>query len=242
MKKIYLLLAICLMASAAMTAQTVDITFRITLKGTGKKLNANGIRITGALGSPTQTNWDPPSAKVLTIGTPVSDSIYSATVKVTRPADGKLEYKFINGETWGNGTTDPTEDERGIPSACAINGDGSNRLYTIAAGATSVVLPVYRFNTCTTVVAAGTNEIASAKNVSFSPNPMSDRAILTFENVTNEMHSVVIVNALGQVVKNYAASQNNQFAIEKGNLSAGMYFAQLRNAQGESMNTKFIVE
>ena len=69
MKKLYIVLALALFTAAAVEAQ-VSITFRVTLKGTGKKLHPDSLRVTGALGAATtgQTDWDPPTAKKNEIG------------------------------------------------------------------------------------------------------------------------------------------------------------------------------
>ena len=68
---------------------------------------------------------------------PNIDLIYTGTI--TLPA-GSYEYKFINGNQWGQ--------DEGVPGACAING---NRGMTITANTT---LPVVCFGGCSPCVAA----------------------------------------------------------------------------------------
>lgn len=241
MKKLYILALVFACFVSQATAQTVNVTFRVTLKGTGKKLSADGLRVTGALGVAGTADWSPGvAAKMLPVGA-VADSIYAITLAVTRPATGVIEYKFINGNNWGDGAGGTTEDERGLAGLpCATA--GGNRTYTIAAGATTVLLPTYRFNTCTTVFQASVNELTSAKNVAVSPNPMTAKAILTFDNVTNDAHSLELLNLMGQVVGSYAATRGSQFDIERGSMTSGIYFARLNNSKGESKMVKFSID
>jgi hypothetical protein len=103
-------------------------------------------------------------------------------------------------------------------------------------------LPNYRFNTCTSVVIAGVREMASASNLTVSPNPTSDVAFLNFNNPNAEAHTLEVLSVTGQVVRSYSANKGNQFAIEKGNMNAGLYFARLTNTRGENATVKFVVE
>ncbi len=238
MKKLYILLAFVMFTTAAVEAQ-VKVTFRVTLKGTGRRLNADSLRVAGMLGATEQADWTPAvSLKMKPTGTP-SDSIFAITLTVTRPATGPLEYKFLNGGTWGNGTTDPTEDERGLGGlACA--GSNGNRNYTIPTGNGPFTIPVYKFNTCDIVIATGTNELSTAANMDVFPNPADANTTLTFDNPSNAAHSLEILNITGQVVRTYAAQSGTQFTIERGNISAGIYFARVKNAIGESKTTRFV--
>ena len=241
MKKLYIIaLAFACFATAA-TAQTVNVTFRVTLKGTNRALSADGLRVTGMLGAASQADWSPGVAAKMTPVGAVSDSIYAITLALTRAATGVIEYKFLNGNNWGDGAGGTTEDERGLTGLACAAANG-NRTYTIAAGATAVTLPAYKFNTCTVVFQTGVNELTSAKNIAVSPNPMTAKAVLSFDNLTNDAHSLEILNLMGQVVRSYAASSNNQFDIERSTLASGIYFARLSNAKGESHTVKFSMD
>ena len=242
MKKLYFILAFALFAMTVAEAQ-VSITFRVTLKGTGKKLHADSLRVTGALGATTtgQTDWDPPSAKKMKLVGSVADSIYAVTLNVTRPANNIIEYKFVNGGAWGDGAGGISEDERALGTAGACAVAGGNRTFTIPAANTAIILPAYRFNTCTVVFQAGVNELSSVRNVDIYPNPMTASAVLTFENPNNDAHALEIVNITGQTVRTYAPERNTQFEIERGNLPSGMYFARMKNAIGESKTLRFIM-
>jgi hypothetical protein len=242
MKKLYIILALAIFASAAVQAQ-VNITFRVTLKGTGKKLHPDSLRTTGALGATGQTNWDPPTAKKMTLVGSVADSIYAVTLSVTRPADNIIQYKHVNGGAWGDGAGGISEDERGLGTAgaCADAASG-NRIYTIPATGTSFILPAYRFATCTVVFQTGVNELSTAANMDIYPNPATSRTTLTFDSKDNAAHSLEVLNVTGQTVRTYAPQTGTQFEIERGNLPAGMYFARVKNTLGESRTVRFIME
>lgn len=237
MKKLYFILALAMFTSVALEAQ-VSITFRVTLKGTGKKLHPDSLRATGALGATGQTNWDPPSAKKMKLVGSVADSIYAVTLDVTRPADNIINYKFVNGGAWGDGAGGISEDERGLNGlACATaNGD---RTYTIPAANTAIILPAYRFATCTVVFQTGVNELSTAANMDIYPNPATAKTTLAFDAANNATHSLEILNLTGQVVRAYKAQSTPQFDIERGNLPSGMYFARVKNALGESRTVRF---
>jgi hypothetical protein len=241
MKKLYFILAFALFTSAAVEAQ-VNITFRVTLKGTGKKLHPDSLRTTGALGATGQTDWDPPTAKKMTLVGSVADSIYAVTLTVTRPANNIIQYKHVNGGAWGDGAGGISEDERGLGTAgaCADAASG-NRIFTIPAANTAIILPAYRFATCTVVFQTGVNELSTAANMDVYPNPATAKTTVTFDNANGTSHSLEVLNVTGQVVRTYAPQGGNQFDIERGSMPVGMYFARLKNAIGESRTMRFIM-
>ncbi len=236
MKKLYIILALAIFTSVLAQAQSV--TFRVTLKGTGRALSADGLRVTGALGATEQANWDPAVAKKMTAVGTVSDSIYAVTLTVTRPTDSKLAYKFINGAAWGAAA--PSEDERGVPADCAVAAN-DNRVYTMPTGTGPFIIPAYKFNTCTVVYQTGVNELSTAANMDIYPNPATAKTTLTFDNNNNASHALELLNVTGQIVRTYAPQSGNQFDIERGSLPAGMYFARMKNTLGESRTIRFIL-
>jgi Secretion system C-terminal sorting domain len=241
MKKLYILFAFVLFSTVVAEAQ-VDVTFRVTVKGTGKKLSADGIRVTGALGATTQTNWDPPTAKNMTLVGAVADSVYAITLKVTRPADGIILYKFINGSTWGDGANGTTEDERALKGNACADADG-NRTYTIAAGSTAITLPVYRFNTCTIVTLAATQDLRSEMSVKTSPNPFSDVSYISFDNASGKNFSLSISDVTGRVVRTVNNITTNSVEIKRENLATGVYYAVLRDVtSGKFLTEKLVVQ
>jgi Secretion system C-terminal sorting domain len=248
MKKFYIVLGMMLAGAGVAQAQdSVSVKFRVTLKGTNKVKHAAGLRVTGGLGAATQADWNPGAAKVMVLDSPVSDSIYTVTIKVPRratPAD-TFEFKYINGDNWGDGAAAGSpEDERGVTVPCIKAGNQfGNRIFKqVAAPATSMILPCYRFNTCTPYYATNTAELNSVDFLAVAPNPMTDGARVFFTNPTNELHALDVVNNTGQVVRSYGFTTNTEFMVDRGTLAAGLYFARLRNQEGQSLSIKFVIE
>jgi hypothetical protein len=248
MKKFYIVLGMMLAGAGAMQAQdSVSVKFRVTLKGTTKVKHAAGLRVTGALGASTQADWNPGAAKVMVLDSPISDSIYTVTIKVPRRAspNDTFEYKYVNGDNWGDGAGGGPEDERGVAVPCkkASADPFGNRIFkVVAAPATSMILACYRFNTCTPYYATGTAELNSVDFLAVAPNPMTDGARVFFTNPTNELHALDVVNNTGQVVRSYGFTTNTEFMVDRGSLAAGLYFARLRNQEGQSLSIKFVIE
>lgn len=246
MKKLYILFAFALLATTTIEAQTISVTYRVTLKGTGKRLHPDSLRVTGNFGANEQSNWSPSTAKkMVRAANFATDSIYTITLtyanRSTMGTDTAFFYKFINGADWGDGANGGSEDERGLTATCA-KAAGSDRVWKMPATGTSFILPAYRFNTCTVVFATSSNEVSTVRYAEIVPNPMTDVATLVFENPTNEMHSVEIVSLTGQVVRTIPATNAENIAIERNDLSAGMYFARIRNTKGESQTMKFTIQ
>ncbi len=74
------------------------------------------------------------------------------------------------------------------------------------------------------------------------PNPFSETAILVFKNENHSATRLEIRNALGQLMRSDKTS-GDQFIIRKNNLTSGVYFYRLLNADGsENSAGKFIVK
>ncbi len=123
MKKIYTLALAMLMSGGIAWAQS-SVTFQVDM--TGQTVNANGVHIAGdfqqAAGA--TGNWDPAATALSQVGT---SNIYAVTVNIP---NGKYEYKFINGNAWG--------DDEGVPAASQVSagiglgGGNSNRWVQVA--------------------------------------------------------------------------------------------------------------
>ena len=97
---------------------------------TGQTVSTNGVHIAGdfQMAAGAAGNWDPAATGLSQVGT---SNIYSVTVNIP---DGKYEYKFINGNAWG--------DDEGVPAAAQVSagiglGSGnSNRWVQVDGGDT----------------------------------------------------------------------------------------------------------
>lgn len=122
MKSRSLIFIVLIMLMAGLAANAVEVTFRVDMSQ--QTVPPEGVHIAGSF-----QGWDP-GATMMTLAT---NNIYEYTTDFT--AGESLEYKFINGDEWG-------EDE-GVPPACAQN---NNRYLTVPVNDT--VLPAVCFASC----------------------------------------------------------------------------------------------
>ena len=123
MKKLYALAAALFIGGAAFAQH--NVTLQVDLGSTAA--SSNGVHVAGSFQS-----WSPSTTAMTQVGT---SSIYSVTVSMNA---GDYEYKFLNGNAWG--------DDEGVPSESQVNAlDGSgnnNRWVSISSDTT---LPAVMF-------------------------------------------------------------------------------------------------
>lgn len=83
--------------------------------------------------------------------------------------------------------------------------------------------------TCITVV--NTPEPVGPFLVKVYPNPFSESTTLEFEMATRKTYELDLVDVTGHVVRSYGRLRQGRIAIEKGNLSEGLYFYRLRGGE-----------
>jgi len=110
-----------------MQAQTVDVTFRVDMQD--QTVSPLGVHMAGSFAAPLPT-WNPAG---ISLTAPAIGFVYDTTIEMS--VGYYLEYKFINGNAWGQ--------DEGVPGACAQNG---NRYLTVPANDT--VLDVVCFGSC----------------------------------------------------------------------------------------------
>jgi hypothetical protein len=105
MKKTSLFTAFLIMLASF--SQAIDVTFRVDMSL--QTVPPEGVHLAGSF-----QGWDPSATLMTTAG----GNIYDITLTFT---EGEyLEYKFVNGDAWG--------EEESVPAACAANG---NRFLTV---------------------------------------------------------------------------------------------------------------
>lgn len=107
MKKIYTSLLALFIAGAAM-AQNYNVTLQVDLGSATP--NANGVHVAGSFQNPA---WTPGATSLTQVGT---SSVYAVTLQI--PA-GNYEYKFLNGNAWG--------DDESAPNECNVGNGNPNR-------------------------------------------------------------------------------------------------------------------
>jgi len=130
MKKVLLFTFVLLLTGSWMLSYgQVDVTFRVDMAE--QLVNPAGVSVAGnfqvAAGYP--SDWTPGATVLTQVGV---TSVYAITV--TLPA-GTYEFKYINGDSWGQ--------DEGVPAGCAV---GGNR--QVIVGNDAVILDAVCFGSC----------------------------------------------------------------------------------------------
>jgi hypothetical protein len=191
-------------------ACTVDVTLQVNMawEVANNAISADGIHVAGDF-----QGWNP-GATAMTDAN--NDGIYEVTINV--PANSSIQYKFINGNAWG-------QDEP-VPGACAVTGT-TNRGATFAYG-DSTMAPVC-FGKCTDCMASLDETL---QNVSLFPNPTRGQFNLARMDAASEVE-VSVLDLQGKVLT--VATWNagaESLGIDLGNFANGVYMVRLTSEEG----------
>jgi 1,4-alpha-glucan branching enzyme len=118
------LILLSLLLNGLFSWAQVNVTFTVDMSL--QTVNPAGVHVAGNF-----QGWNPAGTPLTNMGA----NLWSVTVSVA--ANSTLEYKFINGNAWGN--------DEGIPNECNVFG---NRSYTV--GLSDVSIPTVCFASCST--------------------------------------------------------------------------------------------
>ena len=83
--------------------------------------------------------------------------------------------------------------------------------------------------------------ISSANSISVHPNPFSESASMQF-NPNFKNGKINITDARGNIVKTITNLESGSIEIEKNNLSKGIYFVNLMDANQQVQTKKIVIE
>jgi hypothetical protein len=161
-------------ASCGICAGVYSVTFRVDMNE--ETVSPNGVHIAGSF-----QNWDP-GATAMSDGN--GDGVYEVTVDLN--GNNIYQYKFINGNAWG--------DDESVPSACALD---NNRFLDLGIG--TVVTDPFGFGSCEQCLVS-TIDLALDKSLFVSPNPSRGLVHLNFNYEGQGTVHVKCFNVLSQVV------------------------------------------
>ena len=130
----------------------------------------------------------------------------------------------------------------GVPPSSGTNPDADNlgnpndMVY--------VKIPTGDFNPCFVGVKNLTNTISSA-NLNFYPNPASTSATIDVALTETAKLDIAILNTVGQIIYSTSVNGNigsNKVDVNLNNLSAGLYFYQVKIGNSKAITKKFAVE
>jgi hypothetical protein len=163
-------------------------------------------------------NWNPATTSLYSFG----DSVFEI---INYLAVGSYQYKFINGNAWGQ--------DESIPSACNV---GGNRGIVVSK---DTVLSAFCFGSCTICNPASISKAFLSQNFSLYPNPATDFAIVQFNSSTSVKY-LVLTDIGGRVLRSYKGS--NSLTIETQSLESGIYFLNVVEKNRVSGSKKLIVQ
>lgn len=183
---------------------------------TNESLSPNGIHVAGSYQS-----WDPTQGAMYHFDE-ADAGVYEVIEYATA---GNYQYKFYNGNTLATAET--------VPGACATTGNRSLAL------SSDTLLNTVCFSSCGICV-VGINEISKNTPLKIYPNPASDITTIEFKN--SEKKSVVITDVNGKIIQSIELNNANSLQVEKGSLSSGTYFVNVRYADNTISKSKLIFQ
>jgi hypothetical protein len=91
-------------------------------------------------------------------------------------------------------------------------------------------------------LSTGTKDIQLQHSFKVAPNPFSNRTFLEFDNPQNQTFSLVITNMSGQIVRRMSNITGERVLVEREDMPAGMFVANLIDEEGNFAITKLIVK
>ena len=91
-------------------------------------------------------------------------------------------------------------------------------------------------------LSTSTLDFALQHSFKAAPNPFGDRTYLEFSNPNNSTFQLVISNLGGQVMRTMSGVTGERVLVERNDLPAGMYFANLIDDNGHFATTKLVVK
>jgi hypothetical protein len=192
------------------TACDVDVTLQVNMawEVANNAISADGIHVAGDF-----QGWNPATTPMTDTN---SDGIYEVTVSV--PANSSIQYKFINGNAWG-------QDEP-VPSACAVTGT-TNRGATFAYG-DSTMAPLC-FGKCTDCMVSLDETL---QNVSLFPNPTRGQFNLARMDAATEVE-VSVLDLQGKVLTVAKWNEGvDALSIDLSSFANGVYMVRMTSEEG----------
>ena len=207
--------------STGATTQSIDVTATATNVNV-VTTNANACNGVGASAPITVTfNATPTAAGTMTL--------VGNVATFTNTSTGATSYSWDFGDFTNSSATAPAH-------AYAVN------------GAYTVVLTAINGNcTDTTIflvdVTVGINEVATSSNLTIFPNPANETVNVSFEQNTNDLIQIELIDATGRVIAQESSLEigTNNVSFEVTTLSSGFYTVRLTNANG-SENQKLMIQ
>ncbi len=209
---------------------TLEVDFTNEINA-GATISAEGVHLAGNLQSEAgfPNDWDPASTEL----TLVSGNVYGVTLQIP---DGTYEYKFINGNAWGD--CDVAQECLTVGDPCGP-GNNDNRQIVVAGD----VVERYCYDECVQCDEVGTNNPDFDAAFSIMPNPAGNRASIVYNLQMTSNIAMKITNSVGQLVYQSTLSnvQNGVYNLNLDSFASGVYFVYLSDGD-HFASRKLVVE
>lgn len=88
---------------------------------------------------------------------------------------------------------------------------------------------------------SSTTDVELTNSLTVTPNPFSEKTVISFTNANNQAYDITVTSITGQVVRQFQNVTGNAVELERGNLQAGMYFVTFQAQNGKIATTKVVV-
>lgn len=207
--------------STGATTQSIDVTATATNVNV-VTTNANACNGVGASAPITVTfNATPTAAGTMTLTGNVAT--------FTNTSTGATSYSWDFGDFTNSSATAPAH-------AYAVNGTYTVVLTAINGNCTDTTIFLVD-------VTVGLNEVASSSNLTIFPNPANETVNVSFEQNTNDLIQIELIDATGRVIAQNQSIEigTNNVSFDVTTLSSGFYTVRLTNANG-SENQKLMIQ
>ena len=207
--------------STGATTQSIDVTATATNVNV-VTTNANACNGVGASAPITVTfNTTPTAAGTMTLAGNIAT--------FTNTSTGATSYSWDFGDFTNSSATAPTH-------AYAANGSYTVVLTAINGNCTNTTIFLVD-------VTVGLNEVATSSNLTIFPNPANETVNVSFEQNTNDLIQIELIDATGRVIAQESSLEigTNNVSFEVTNLSSGFYTVRLTNSNG-SENQKLMIQ
>ncbi len=207
--------------STGATTQSIDVTATATNVNV-VTTNANACNGVGASAPITVTfNTTPTAAGTMTLA--------GSVATFTNTSIGAASYSWDFGDFTNSSAIAPTH-------AYAVNGTYTVVLTAINGNCTDTTIFLVD-------VTVGLNEVATSSNLTIFPNPANETVNVSFEQNTNDLIQIELIDATGRVIAQNQSIEigTNNVSFDVTNLSSGFYTVRLTNSNG-SENQKLMIQ
>lgn len=205
----------------------INVTFRVDMSN--EIVNSGGVFVAGSF-------QDPAWVKDTLLMTDANaDGIFEYTASIV---PNEYQFKYYNGP--GGDPDGETADFLTLGCGVSNGLGGFNRLLNIVGRTTDTILPVWEYNSCTTVATGVAEQEGTTFNV--YPNPFSSTTVIELNRWERTAYDLRVVSVTGQVMMERNGLRSSRIEISREGLESGLYFVELKDAKGRRTTQKIVVQ